>query len=112
MNLTCVSKSVGKIRVFNSRRAWTSPELISVSPLAVIGGQETSVVLRGRNLITTGTKYVDPIEKSVMFNISLAIHPHKIFSYEYLAGLIALTQMTTQLKRFQHQHVKILNMMR
>lgn len=78
MDLTCVPKFAGKIRVFNSRRAWTSPELVSVSPLAVVGGEETAVLLRGRNLIMTGTKYVDPIEKSVIFNVSLVVYSHKI----------------------------------
>ncbi|XP_059636356.1 squamosa promoter-binding-like protein 14 [Cornus florida] len=46
----------GKIRVCKSWRSWTSPKLISVSPLAVVGGQVTSLLLRGRNLSTAGTK--------------------------------------------------------
>ncbi|XP_030527121.2 LOW QUALITY PROTEIN: squamosa promoter-binding-like protein 14 [Rhodamnia argentea] len=33
-----------------------SPELVSVSPLAIVGGQETSLLLRGRNLDNPGTK--------------------------------------------------------
>ncbi|KAI4321702.1 hypothetical protein MLD38_035052 [Melastoma candidum] len=39
----------GRIHEFKSGRA-SLPELISVSPLAVAGGQETSLVLRGRNM--------------------------------------------------------------
>ncbi|KAM7517404.1 hypothetical protein LguiA_006987 [Lonicera macranthoides] len=46
----------GKVHLFKSWKACSSPELISVSPLAVVGGQETSLLLRGRNLRTTGTK--------------------------------------------------------
>ncbi|KAI4388532.1 hypothetical protein MLD38_000852 [Melastoma candidum] len=39
----------GKIHEFKAGKA-SLPELISVSPLAVAGGQETSLVLRGRNI--------------------------------------------------------------
>ncbi|GKV33347.1 hypothetical protein SLEP1_g41869 [Rubroshorea leprosula] len=46
----------GKIRLCKSWRTWTSPELISVTPLAIVGGQETSLLLRGRNLTNPGTK--------------------------------------------------------
>ncbi|XP_057469611.1 squamosa promoter-binding-like protein 14 [Actinidia eriantha] len=46
----------GKFRLCKSWRAWHSPELISVSPLAVVGGEETSLFLRGRNLNIPGTK--------------------------------------------------------
>lgn len=46
----------GKIRLCKSWRTWNSPELISVSPLAVVGGQETSFLLKGRNLANPGTK--------------------------------------------------------
>ncbi|GFY86342.1 squamosa promoter binding protein-like 14 [Actinidia rufa] len=46
----------GEFRLCKSWRAWHSPELISVSPLAVVGGEETSLFLRGRNLNIPGTK--------------------------------------------------------
>ncbi|KAF8409856.1 hypothetical protein HHK36_002374 [Tetracentron sinense] len=46
----------GKIRLCKSWRTWSTPELISVSPLAIVGGQETSLLLRGRNLTVPGTK--------------------------------------------------------
>lgn len=46
----------GKVRLCKSWRTWTSPELISVSPLAIVAGQETSLLLRGRNLTNPGTK--------------------------------------------------------
>ncbi|KAK6160892.1 hypothetical protein DH2020_004273 [Rehmannia glutinosa] len=45
----------GKIRLCKSWRAWTVPELISVSPVAVVAGQETSLLLRGRSLTAPGT---------------------------------------------------------
>uniref|UniRef100_A0A1D1Y3W2 Squamosa promoter-binding-like protein 15 n=2 Tax=Anthurium amnicola TaxID=1678845 RepID=A0A1D1Y3W2_9ARAE len=46
----------GKIRLCKSWRTWSAPELISVSPLAVVSGKKTSLVLRGRNLTVPGTK--------------------------------------------------------
>ncbi|XP_077210510.1 squamosa promoter-binding-like protein 15 [Tasmannia lanceolata] len=46
----------GKVRLCKSWRTWRSPELVSVSPLAVMGGEETTLVLRGRNLSIPGTK--------------------------------------------------------
>jgi hypothetical protein len=50
------SHNDGKIRLCKSWRTWGSPELILVSPLAVVGGQETSLLLKGRNLSNPGTK--------------------------------------------------------
>ncbi|URE37292.1 Squamosa promoter-binding-like protein [Musa troglodytarum] len=44
------------IRLSKTWRAWSSPELTSVSPVAVVCGQETSLVLKGCNLIVPGTK--------------------------------------------------------
>ncbi|KAL6996037.1 Squamosa promoter-binding-like protein [Sarracenia purpurea var. burkii] len=46
----------GEIRLGKSWRAWHFPELISVSPLAVVSGEETPLFLRGRNLNIPGTK--------------------------------------------------------
>ncbi|KAL3505532.1 hypothetical protein ACH5RR_035373 [Cinchona calisaya] len=46
----------GKLRIYKTQKAWCSPELLSVSPVAVVGGQETSLLLRGRNLNMSGTK--------------------------------------------------------
>ncbi|KAF5455562.1 hypothetical protein F2P56_025123 [Juglans regia] len=46
----------GKIRLCKSWRTWSSPELILVSPLAVVGGQETPLLLKGRNLSNPGAK--------------------------------------------------------
>ncbi|XP_052201898.1 squamosa promoter-binding-like protein 14 [Diospyros lotus] len=51
-----VSHKDGDIRICKSWRAWHSPELTLVSPLAVVGGEETSLSLRGRNLNIPGTK--------------------------------------------------------
>nr|XP_043617747.1 squamosa promoter-binding-like protein 14 [Erigeron canadensis] len=46
----------GKVYLFKSLKAWSIPQLISISPLAVVAGKETSLLLRGRNLRTPGTK--------------------------------------------------------
>ncbi|KAG8377183.1 hypothetical protein BUALT_Bualt08G0001600 [Buddleja alternifolia] len=46
----------GKIRLCKSLRAWSTPELISVSPVAVVSGQETCLVLKGRSLKAPDTK--------------------------------------------------------
>ncbi|RZC54791.1 hypothetical protein C5167_013642 [Papaver somniferum] len=46
----------GKVRLCKSWRTWSAPEIMSVSPLAVVCGQETSLMLRGRNLSVPGTK--------------------------------------------------------
>ncbi|KAK9075194.1 hypothetical protein SSX86_003515 [Deinandra increscens subsp. villosa] len=46
----------GKVSLFKSLKAWSSPQLISISPLAVVAGKETSLILRGRHLRTPGTK--------------------------------------------------------
>ncbi|CAK9183441.1 unnamed protein product [Ilex paraguariensis] len=50
------SHKCGKIHLRKSRRGWNSPEIMSVSPLAVVGGQETSLLLKGRNMSTPGTR--------------------------------------------------------
>lgn len=46
----------GKVYLFKSLKAWSSPQLISIAPLAVVAGKETSLLLRGRNLRAPGTK--------------------------------------------------------
>nr|GMD85848.1 squamosa promoter-binding-like protein 14 [Ipomoea batatas] len=46
----------GNIRVCKLWREWKSPELIYVSPLAIISGQEIYLTLKGRNLNFPGTK--------------------------------------------------------
>ncbi|XP_042006581.1 squamosa promoter-binding-like protein 14 isoform X2 [Salvia splendens] len=46
----------GKIRLYKTWKGFAMPELISVSPVAVISGEETSLVLRGRGLTAPGTK--------------------------------------------------------
>ncbi|KAL3830566.1 hypothetical protein ACJIZ3_019368 [Penstemon smallii] len=46
----------GKIRICKSWGAWIAPELISVSPVAIVSGQENSLLLKGKNLTATGTK--------------------------------------------------------
>ncbi|XP_021717801.1 squamosa promoter-binding-like protein 14 [Chenopodium quinoa] len=46
----------GRIRICKPWSTVSSPELFVVSPLAVVSGQDTSLVLRGRNLTSPGTK--------------------------------------------------------
>ncbi|KAE8704251.1 Squamosa promoter-binding-like protein 14 [Hibiscus syriacus] len=55
-NQQLASHKDGKIRLCKSLRSYSSPELISASPLAIVGGQETSLLVRGRNLSNPGTK--------------------------------------------------------
>ncbi|XP_039015200.1 squamosa promoter-binding-like protein 14 [Hibiscus syriacus] len=55
-NQQLASHKDGKIHLCKSWRSCSSPELISVSPLAIVGGQETSLLVRGRNLSNPGTK--------------------------------------------------------
>ncbi|CAL9103161.1 unnamed protein product [Musa acuminata var. zebrina] len=55
-NRQLVSHKDGKIRLSKTWRAWSAPELMCVSPVAVVGGQETSLALKGRNLTVPGTK--------------------------------------------------------
>lgn len=50
--------SSGKIRLSKTWRGFAVPELVSVSPIAVVSGQETPLLLRGRGLTSPGTKYV------------------------------------------------------
>ncbi|XP_030446783.1 squamosa promoter-binding-like protein 14 isoform X1 [Syzygium oleosum] len=49
------SHNEGKLHLCKSWKT-CSPELVSVSPLAIVGGQETSLLLRGRNLDSPETK--------------------------------------------------------
>ncbi|XP_056850315.1 squamosa promoter-binding-like protein 16 isoform X2 [Raphanus sativus] len=44
----------GRIRLSKSWRTLSSPELITVSPLAVVAGEETTLVVRGRSLTNDG----------------------------------------------------------
>ncbi|PKA47352.1 Squamosa promoter-binding-like protein 15 [Apostasia shenzhenica] len=46
----------GKIHVCNSWKTLGSPELTSVSPIAIVSGKAASLVLKGRNLTAPGTK--------------------------------------------------------
>lgn len=48
-----VSYSDGKLRLCKS---WSAPEVISVSPLAVVAGQEATLLLRGHDLNIPGTR--------------------------------------------------------
>ncbi|VVA95510.1 unnamed protein product [Arabis nemorensis] len=47
----------GRIRLSKSWRTLNSPELITVSPLAVVAGEETTLVVRGRSLTNDGISF-------------------------------------------------------
>ncbi|KAG2313440.1 hypothetical protein Bca4012_027996 [Brassica carinata] len=47
----------GRIRLSKSWRTLNSPELITVSPLAVVAGEETTLVVRGRSLTSDGISF-------------------------------------------------------
>ncbi|KAL6858946.1 hypothetical protein ACP4OV_017948 [Aristida adscensionis] len=51
-----VSYKDGMTRLSKSWRTWNTPELTFVSPIAVVGGRKTSLVLKGRNLTIPGTQ--------------------------------------------------------
>ncbi|KAG0468950.1 hypothetical protein HPP92_018278 [Vanilla planifolia] len=55
-NKQLASHKNGKIRSGKFWRAMSSPVLTSISPIAVVNGQETTILLRGRNLSAPGTK--------------------------------------------------------
>lgn len=46
----------GMTRLSKSWRTWNTPELTLVTPIAVVGGRKTSLVLKGRNLTIPGTQ--------------------------------------------------------
>ncbi|KAF6161298.1 hypothetical protein GIB67_009185 [Kingdonia uniflora] len=56
-DMETIIQMVWKIHLCKSWRTWSALELLSILPLAVAGGQETSIVLRGQNLTIPGTKY-------------------------------------------------------
>uniref|UniRef100_A0ACD5ZSH6 Uncharacterized protein n=1 Tax=Avena sativa TaxID=4498 RepID=A0ACD5ZSH6_AVESA len=51
-----VSYNDGMTRISKSWRTWNTPELTLVTPIAVVGGRKTSLVLKGRNLTIPGTQ--------------------------------------------------------
>ncbi|KAJ0231635.1 Squamosa promoter-binding-like protein 16 [Hirschfeldia incana] len=47
----------GRIRLSKSWRTLNSPELITVSPLAIVAGEETTLVVKGRSLTNDGISF-------------------------------------------------------
>ncbi|CAH2067610.1 unnamed protein product [Thlaspi arvense] len=47
----------GSIRLSKSWRTLSSPELVSVSPLAIVAGEERTLILRGRSLTNDGIRF-------------------------------------------------------
>ncbi|GAA0141706.1 hypothetical protein LIER_02788 [Lithospermum erythrorhizon] len=71
----------GKVRLCKSWKPWTSPELVSVSPVAVVPGQESSVVLRGRNLTIPGIK-ISCTHMAIYTNEQVALPTSQLMSDE------------------------------
>ncbi|KAF4365386.1 hypothetical protein CsatB_007948 [Cannabis sativa] len=74
----------GKFRLCKSWKTWSSPELISVTPLAVVGGRETSLILRGRNLSTLGTK-IHCTDKGVYTTMEVRVSTNQGTMYEEIS---------------------------
>ncbi|XP_024316742.1 squamosa promoter-binding-like protein 15 isoform X2 [Brachypodium distachyon] len=51
-----VSYKDGTTRLSKSWRTWNTPELTLVTPIAVVGGRKSSLILKGRNLTIPGTQ--------------------------------------------------------
>ncbi|GJZ85827.1 squamosa promoter-binding-like protein 14 [Tanacetum coccineum] len=62
----------GKVYLSKFLKAWSSPQLISISPLAIVAGKETALLLRGRNLRTPGTKCIENGLRGTSFPVIIA----------------------------------------
>jgi hypothetical protein len=101
----------GMTRISKSWRAWNTPELTLVTPIAVVGGRKTSLVLKGRNLTIPGTQWVFPDVKIVSdLTILLwmfATH-HELCIY---AGSTVQVQESIYQKRCYAPRIRVLYMM-
>ncbi|AQK85512.1 Squamosa promoter-binding-like protein 14 [Zea mays] len=69
--ITCLSKSW---------RTWNTPELTLVSPIAVVGGQKTSLILKGHNLSIPGTQiHCTSIGKYISKEVLCSAYPGTIY---------------------------------
>ncbi|PWZ19806.1 Squamosa promoter-binding-like protein 15 [Zea mays] len=69
--ITCLSKSW---------RTWNTPELTLVSPIAVVGGQKTSLILKGHNLSIPGTQiHCTSIGKYISKEVMCSAYPGTIY---------------------------------
>uniref|UniRef100_A0A804PCC6 DUF1664 domain-containing protein n=2 Tax=Zea mays TaxID=4577 RepID=A0A804PCC6_MAIZE len=69
--ITCLSKSW---------RTWNTPELTLVSPIAVVGGQKTSLILKGHDLSIPGTQiHCTSIGKYISKEVMCSAYPSTIY---------------------------------
>ncbi|KAL5647944.1 hypothetical protein ACJX0J_042299, partial [Zea mays] len=61
-------------------RTWNTPELTLVSPIAVVAGQKTSLILKGRNLSIPGTQiHCTSIGKYISKEVMCSAYPGTIY---------------------------------
>ncbi|XP_020081517.1 squamosa promoter-binding-like protein 15 isoform X2 [Ananas comosus] len=81
-NRQLVSHKDGIVRLSKSWRTWSAPELTSVSPLAIVGGQRTSLLLKGCNLTVPGTKiHCTLMGKYTSKEVLSSAYPGTIYDY-------------------------------
>ncbi|XP_058724125.1 squamosa promoter-binding-like protein 14 [Vicia villosa] len=77
----------GKIRMCKPWGTWRSPELTSVSPLAIVSGQETSMSLKGRNLSASGTNiHCTEADCSLSSEVIGSVDPGMVYDEIKLSG--------------------------
>ncbi|PIA26307.1 hypothetical protein AQUCO_09500046v1 [Aquilegia coerulea] len=91
MDRQLASHRSGNIRICKAWRTLSTPELLSVSPLAIVSGQDTSLVLRGRKLTVPGTKicctYMGKyMSKKVLGSADTVYEDTSIQSFDFLCG--------------------------
>ncbi|XP_066353829.1 squamosa promoter-binding-like protein 15 [Miscanthus floridulus] len=75
-----VSYKAGMTRLSKSWRTWNTPELTFVSPIAVVGGRKTSLILKGRNLSIPGTQiHCTSIGKYISKEVLCSAYPGTIY---------------------------------
>uniref|UniRef100_A0A804MTE4 BZIP domain-containing protein n=1 Tax=Zea mays TaxID=4577 RepID=A0A804MTE4_MAIZE len=79
-NSELVSYKAGMTRLPKSWRTWNTPELTLVSPIAVVGGQKTSLILKGHNLSIPGTQiHCTSIGKYISKEVLCSAYPGTIY---------------------------------
>ncbi|PWZ53269.1 Squamosa promoter-binding-like protein 15 [Zea mays] len=79
-NSQLVSYKAGMTRLSKSWRTWNTPELTLVSPIAVVGGQKTSLILKGHNLSIPGTQiHCTSIGKYISKEVLCSAYPGTIY---------------------------------
>uniref|UniRef100_A0A804R340 Uncharacterized protein n=1 Tax=Zea mays TaxID=4577 RepID=A0A804R340_MAIZE len=79
-NSQLVSYKAGMTRLSKLWRTWNTPELTLVSPIAVVGGQKTSLILKGHNLSIPGTQiHCTSIGKYISKEVLCSAYPGTIY---------------------------------